>query len=420
MLLRKFLLCCLLCLPAAPAWAEPVDSVVVHITDNGGTSSVLLNRMSKSMQVVAEQLFIDKDSVNINAARGDYEHLLAEVGDRVLTGYQMESVSVNAGAVTSIDIHVAPWSAAVENVFVDLQFSGVEPGTAGLLKKRLPQLQERIEYIIKGSSVDATDWAGGILRRLIRSEVEENLPEFKAAVDVVSEDNRTVVQVVIYPVGQLVQNVDYSMTSESIPNLLLLDLKQRYAEKAEALRGLPVEYVKRHQQELENMLLADLQNEKSVQMHNLAPSVKLVPGSTLGVEIGMGSDKYKIWFEGYGDIGRNEDNISGRAHIGKFISKRDEIFGEAGVTLDDVEWDFSAGYARHWGKATLSYMRRSPDGQNVFRGEYDFTNKWRLRTEYFSGTDTTEIAVRYRIHEFLSAEYVYSNDKPYFRIVGNL
>mgnify|MGYP001053610747 FL=1 len=420
MLLRKFLLCCLLCLPVAPAWAEPVDSVVVHITDNGGTSSVLLNRMSKSMQVVAEQLFIDKDSVNINAARGDYEHLLAEVGDRVLTGYQMESVSVNAGAVTSIDMRVAPWSAAVENVFVDLQFSGVEAGTAGLLKKRLPELQERIEYIIKGSSVDANDWAGGILRRLVRSEVEEKLPEFKAAVDVVREDNRTVVQVVIYPVGQLVQNVDYSMTSESIPNLLLLDLKQRYAEKAEALRGLPVEYVKRHQQELESMLLTDLQNEKSVRLHNLAPAVKLVPGSTLGVEIGMGSDKYKIWFEGYGDIGRNEDNISGRAHIGKFISKRDEIFGEAGVTLDDVEWDFSAGYARHWGKATLSYMRRSPDGQNVFRGEYDFTSKWRLRTEYFSGTDTTEIAVRYRIHEFLSAEYVYSNDKPYFRIVGNL
>lgn len=420
MQLRSLLLCCLLVTAAVPAWAEPVDSVQVRITDNGGTSGVLLDRMSRSMQVVAEQLFLDKDSVNINAARGDYERLLAEVGDRVLTGYRMESVSVSAGSTTAIDMCVASWSAAVDDVFVDLQFSGVEPGTAEFLKARLPQLQNRIENIIKGSSVDASDWAGGILRRLVRSEVEEKLPEFKAAVDVVREDERTVVQVVIYPVGQLVQNVDYSMASGSIPNLLLLDLKQRYAQKADALRGLPVEYVKRHQAELENLLLTDLQNEKSVKLHNLAPAVKLVPGGTLGVEIGMGSDKYKIWFEGYGDIGRNDDNISGRAHIGKFISEQDEIFGEAGVTLDEVDWDFSAGYARHWGKATLSYMRRGPDGQNVYRGEYDFTNKWRLRTEYFSGTDTTEIAVRYRIHEFLSAEYVYSNDKPYFRIVGNL
>lgn len=413
-------MCCLCWAAALPAFAAPVERVQVRIADNGATSGVLLERMGKSMQVVAEQLFLDKDSENINAARGDYERLLAEVGDRVLTGYQMESVSVSAGAVTYVDMYVAPWSASVENVFVDMEFSGVEPGTARFLEQRLPQLKSRIESILKGSSVDASDWAGGILRRMVRSEVEAQLPEFKAAVDVVGEENRTVVQVVIYPVGQLVQDVNYSMASESIPNLLLLDLKQRYAQKADALRGLPVEFVKRHQLELENLLLSDLKSEKSVKLHNLAPSVKLVPGSTLGVEIGMGSDKYKIWFEGYGDIGRDDDNISGRAHIGKFISKRDEIFGEAGVTLDDVDWDFSAGWARHWGKATLSYMRRGPDGQNVYRGEYDFTNKWRLRTEYFSGTDTTEIAVRYRIHEFLSAEYVYSNDKPYFRIVGNL
>lgn len=58
------------------------------------------------------------------------------------------------------------------------------------------------------------------------------------------EDSRTVVQVVIYPVGQLVQDINYSMESQSIPNLLLLDLKQRYAQKAEALRGLPVDFVK--------------------------------------------------------------------------------------------------------------------------------------------------------------------------------
>lgn len=117
---------CCLCMAALPAFAEPVERVDVQITDNGATSRVLLDRMGKSMQVVAEQLFIDKDSVNINAARGDYERLLAEVGDRVLTGYQMQSVSVNAGAVTNINIQVAPWSAAVDDVFVDLQFSGVE------------------------------------------------------------------------------------------------------------------------------------------------------------------------------------------------------------------------------------------------------------------------------------------------------
>ena len=123
---------------ALPAFAEPVERVDVQITDNGATSRVLLDRMGKSMQVVAEQLFVDKDSVSINAARGDYERLLAEVGDRVLTGYQMRSVSVNAGAVTNINIQVAPWSAAVDDVFVDLQ--EIQESTRNELANSMHQL----------------------------------------------------------------------------------------------------------------------------------------------------------------------------------------------------------------------------------------------------------------------------------------
>ena len=90
------------------------------------------------------------------------------------------------------------------------------------------------------------------------------------------------------------------------------------------------------------------------------------------------------------------------------------------MDLKDVDWDFSAGYVMHFGKATLSYMRRVPSDFNVYRGEYDFTPKWRFRYEHFGNTGTNEYAVRYRIHEFLSGEYVYSTDKSYFRIIGNL
>ena len=63
------------------------------------------------------------------------------------------------------------------------------------------------------------------------------------------------------------------------------------------------------------------------------------PGPETQVELLLESDEYKIWFEGYGDIGRKDHNLSGRAHIGKFISRRDEIFGEAGVDLKHVKWD---------------------------------------------------------------------------------
>lgn len=400
--------------------AAIIEKVSVQVIDRGSTSSVLLDRMSASMQTVSEQLLIDKDTERVRPVEGEYTRLLGEIGDRVLNGYQMENITLELNSVTQVTMVVSPWSETINNVFVDLQFSGVEVDTAALLQKKLPRLREQLESVLRGSSVDASDWAGGVLRRLVREQVETALPEFRAAVDVVREDDRTVVQVVIYPVGQLVQSVDYEMVSQSIPNLLLLNIKQRYAEKTQGLRGLPVSYVERHKQELEQEFLREISGEPEVIRHNLRPTVALTAGANSDFSIRMESDEYKIWFEGYGDIGRDDNNISGRAHFGKYISKRDELFGEVGVALDDVNWDFSAGYALHHGKTTLSYMRRSPTGENVYRIEQDITPKWRLRYERFSGSDTTEIAVRYRIHEFLSAEYVYSNDKPYFRIVGNL
>jgi hypothetical protein len=140
----------------------------------------------------------------------------------------------------------------------------------------------------------------------------------------------------------------------------------------------------------------------------------------MAIDILIDSNKYKIWLEGYGDIGRGEDNLSGKAHFGKFVSPKEEVFGEAEVVLDNVDWNFGLGYTRYWGKSGWSYIRRVPDGENNFKLEYYLDNKWRLRAEHFSENNRNEYGVRYRIHEFLSAEYVYGGDEFYLRIIGNL
>ena len=268
-------------LPRA-ANAAIIESVSVNVLDRGSTSKVLLERMSASMQTVAEQLLLDKDTEKVEPVRSEYTRLLGEVGDRVLNGYQMEQVMLQLGIQTQVTMVVSPWNEVINDVFVDLQFSGVEENTAALLQSKLPELQKQLEDVLQGSSADASDWAGGVLRRLVREKVEA---EFRAAVDVVREDRRTVIQVVVYPVGQLVQSIDYEMVSQSIPNLLLLNIKQRYAQKTQELRGLPVIYVSRHKEELERSLLAELSAEPEVKRHNLRPSVVLTPGVNSGIRI---------------------------------------------------------------------------------------------------------------------------------------
>ncbi len=408
------------------ALAASVTKVDVNIRDEAGkTSHVLLHKMEDSMQVVASQLFNGRDTEFIMADAPGYEHLLSEISDRVITGYQTNRVVLSTeqepdGTTVTLFFSIIPWAQTVETVGVDIQFSGVSPFAAEVLQKKISSLKKQLQETLQGASLDAADWAGGILRGQVKSCVETALPDFRAAADLTTKDGDAYVQVIIYPVGELIHTIQYSMVSKSIPNILLMKLKYKYADKAKSLQGLPVSYIEKNYEMLAERLLQELSAEPQVRRHHLIPQIEIRPGAETQVNISLESHKYKIWFEGYGDIGRKDHNLSGRAHIGKFISRRDEIFGEAGVDLKNVRWDFSAGYAYHWGKTTLSYMRRVPADSNVYRFEYDFTPKWRFRYEHFGGTKENEYAVRYRIHEFLSGEYVYSTNKSYFRIVGNL
>ncbi len=415
-------LCAAMCLvPLQHAFCAPIHSVDVQVVDaTGGTSALLLDKMSGSMQVVAQQLFLDKDEALVASEQAEYEHLLTEVGDRVFMGYEIDRAYVNAAPHTQVVLTVRPWSDTIQKPTIELSFSGIDKDTAQQLNQSIPQLKADLERTLTGASVDASDWAGGVLRKLVREEVEKQLPEFRAAVDVITEKNNAIVQVVIFPVGQVVTNVRYEMRSESIPNLLLMQLKYKYLAECDKLRGLPVAYIEHHKEEIQKSLEEKLRTEKDVKNYNLKPVVKLTPGARLNADILMTSEEYKIWLEGYGDIGRDEDNLSGRAHAGKFISKKDEIFAEAEVVLDDVDWKYGPGYTRYWGKSAWTYMRRMPVGDNNYRFEYNFSPKWRLRAEHFSGEDRNEYAIRYRIHEFLSAEYVYGGEEFYLRVIGNL
>ena len=408
-------------LPLQQAFCEPIRYVNVQVIDvNGSTSQMLLDKMSSSMQIVSNQLFLEKDTNEVAAAKDDYVRLLAEIGDRVFTGYELERVDCDLGTSMSVTMYARPWSSTITAPVIDLQFSGVDPSTAKLLEERLPSLRKELYGAINGASYDAGSWAGGILRKIVRNQVERSLPEFKAAVDVVQEGDGTVVQVIIYPVGQLVTEIAYELRSEDIPNILLMDIKYEYQAECNKLRGLPVAYVAAHKEELEARIAQGLAQDKIVKQYNLIPHVTIHPSTEMSVSIMLDSRNYKIWFEGYGDIGRDKENLSGTAHIGKFISDSGEIFSEGRVYLDSVDWRFGLGYTHYWGKSRWTYQHIMPKGDNNYKLEYELSPKWRLRSEYYSQENRKEFGVRYRVHEFLGLEGVYGDDELYLRVIGNL
>lgn len=410
-------------LPLPQVFSMPIEKIEVQVIDAAqGTSAPLLEKMSNSMQVVAEQLLLEKDTDNIIAAQEEYQKLFSEIGDRVFTGYELQKVNLNVAGNTKIFMYLRPWNNTVKDVKVDLQFSGIENKSAAMLKKRIPTLEKELEKIISGASVDAVDWAGSILRRQVRERVEQALPEFKAAVDLIQNEKtgQTLIQVIIYPVGECVRSIKYELHSETIPNIILMKLKYRYAERCSELRGLPVGYIKRNARELEAIISEELKQEQVVKNLELVPKVTIEADADTYIGIALSTKKYKIWAEGYADLGRDKDNLSGKIHLGKYISSKDEVFVEEGLVTDNIHWTTSLGYARNWGKSIWSYRRRIPEADNAYRLEYNLGPKWRTSIEHYSGNNRNEYALRYRIHEFLSCEYTYGGKESYFRIIGNL
>ena len=126
------------------ALAAPIEHVQVNIQDSAHCAGkILLNRMTSSIQVVAEQLLLEREIKQISASQADYADLLQEVADRVLTGYQVEKVDLIIGPTTKVSILLSPWGKVIENVQVDIRFSDVDDHMAAeLLKKMLIYLQE--------------------------------------------------------------------------------------------------------------------------------------------------------------------------------------------------------------------------------------------------------------------------------------
>ena len=408
-------------LPWQQAAALPVEEVEVEIVDSrGSTSKVLLDKMGASLQVVSQQLFLDREADNLQQEQRAYADLLTEVGDRVLTGYYIQQTAISFGPRTTIYCQVRPWGNVVERPMVDLQFSGIEPRVAKLLEAGLPDLQEQIIQLLQGASLDAVDWADGVLRRVVRRAVEQELPTFKVAVDLVKDREQVVVQVIIYPIGEIVRNVHYRLSSQAIPNVLLLELKYKYQEECNRLRGLPVEYIQQHRQEIIQGLQKLLLAEPVVKRYHLQPKIVLVPQGDLQLDINLTSEEYRIWLEGYADLGREESNLSGKVHVGRYLAPQTEVFGEAELLLNPTDWNSYLGYTHRYKKSQFSYLYGMPHNNNVYRLQYLPDDSWSWRLEHHSQDKRNECGLRYRIHEFLSAETVYADDELYLRIIGNL
>jgi len=408
-------------LAGAAAGNATVDAVTVSVRAGDAVPpSRVIKRMEHSVTTVGDHVLVGRKVADVVAGKASYEKLIKEVFDRVLVGYTVQEVSISPGPTTHIAVRILPWGDVVHSVVLETDLGGVSSQLAPLFRQDMGDIEDKISQVLVGLPVDAVDWAGSVTKAVVREHLAEQLPEFRANLEIIA-GTTTTVRLSLTPTGQLVNDVLVTLRSRTIPNFLLLGSRPVVEDAAAPVRGLPVAFVERHHVYFRDMVARVAAAQPAAKRYGLHLTSKLRPGVVTEIEINAETTKYNVALEGYLDMGRKENDISARLHVGQYIGRQDEVFMEITFIPTSVTWEFVPGWGHRLGPRTeagAKYNLSSELGLLWLKQELD--DRWSLRLERTPAKGFNEVALRYKLHEFLSAEYIVTTDNRWLRLVGNL
>ena len=384
------------------------------------TSLRVQKRMSESVKTIGEHLLLGRSSIEVLQRKEHYEKLIREVFDRVLAGYIVEAVEIDPAKDCRIRIRLAPWGDIVRTVKIQIDYNGISPQAIHLVKKDIEKIEEDITGALLGLPLEAVDWASGVARDLIREILRRQLPEFYFSLDVEAGRDSSV-RLSLFPTGQLVKTVAVSLRSNTLPNMLLVHARLALEAQSQTMRGLPVAYVQRRLPYFSELLRKTTADDRLIRPFDLAVRSSIRPAVDTEAELSVEAERARFFAEVWMDVGQNKDNISGMAHAGYKLGKRDEVFMELKVMPGTLNVELAPGWGHRFSAETWAGVRyRTNDQAWVLWLEQGLGRRWSMRLERWPAMDRNEVKLRYKLHDFLSAEFVLTNTGNWFRLVGHL
>ena len=403
------------------AATETVDKIVVTISADESPPERIAKRMTTSIMTVGEQMLAGRSIVEVETNQAKYENLVRDIFNRVLVGYTVEQVSLSPGTSTGILVAVRPWGDVVRDVSLEIDMGGLSPEVMTLIKKDMGKVEDQVANVLIGLPVESVEWAGGISKTVIRELLAAQLPEFRSNLEITA-GQQTTVKLSLIPTGPIINNVELSLRSRTIPNILLAEARPPVREAAEILRGLPVAFVERHKAYFSTEVQKTAAKHPLVKKYGLNLTPVVNPGVNTEITLDAETTKYRVTLEGSLDMGREADNNTlAKLHFGKFTGNRDEVFMEIKFIPDNLDWEFEPGWGHKFTKNTAAGLRVNvSERQSIFWLDHYLSPNWTLRLEDTPKTDYYEFGVRYKLHEFLSAEYVITEKENWLRLIANL
>lgn len=399
---------------------QVVEKVTVSMIGNQTPPTRIVKRMSASVETVGEQMLVGRAVDHVETGKTSYEKLIQEIFDRVLVGYSVESVHLTPGLNTGIQVEIKPWGEVVREVVLEVDLGNLSPDFGELVKKDMGNLEEKVNEVLVGLPIDAVDWAGGVSKIIIREALASTLPEFATNFEIIP-GSQTLMKLSITPLGPTVQDVQISLRSRTIPNVLLFAVRPAIEQSAQSLVGLPVAFVERHRGYFANRLQNAAMKHSVAKNYGLHMVPTINPRVDTEITLDAETDQYKVSLEGYMDMGRTTESASFRLHGGKLIGKKDEVFLEVDFIPSTVSWNFAPGWGHAIGKNTTAGIKYNlSDQYNTLWLQHNINRNIMVRLERVPTNGKNQLGIRYKMHDFLSAEYIVTKEEQWLRLISNL
>lgn len=397
-----------------------IDTIEVSVqTDRGQLiPDKIARRMQASVSTIGDNVLSGHTVDEVESKKDQYENLIREVFDRILLGYSVHTVTITPQSNASIVIVVSPWPDIISKVKVEVEVSESSAQVKNLILTDIAEVEGIFNNVLNGLPIDAVDWARSIVKIALADFISVKLPEYDANFEIIP-GNTTTIKLNLYPKGTMIRDVNLTLHSDSIPNIALLNFRPYIQMQSEKLIGLPVDFVKRHQEYFIKDITEKLNHDKNLKKFGVLTNIKMQAANNTDIIISAETDKYRIFLEGYLDIGRKEDNTSFKAHAGKMISPQDEIFVETDFLPHKVQWTLLPGMAHDLTPQTrVGFKYNMNENLTVLWAKQKVSEKWLLRFEHTPSQELNEFAVRYKLQEFVGVEYVINDDDKWLRMVG--
>lgn len=399
-----------------------IEDMDIKVSANEGIPPLIQQRMQSSVRTISEELFIGSPIDRIASQQGEYESIIRQVFDKILVGYSVKKVVLEPASNMKVSVELTPWAETIHDIQLSIDVEGLPPEIKTLATQDLEGVEAVFRQSLQGLPVDATDWSNGVLKRSLNEYMESNLPEFRADFDL-DPGSVARIKMLVYPKGPVIRTIDLQMRSDTVPNLMLLECRSQLQKRADMLLGVPVAFVGRHTAYFQQVMEETIDQTADFKFLKLRSVIDLRPGERTTVISRSDTDKYRIRLEGRLDIGRrSEENrsTSFNAHAGVMVSSKDEVFAQVEAYPQDVEAVWYSGYNRDIGNGNMVVWK-----YNISKDDYvlgvsrSFDERWLLRYEYAHDTRLGEFGLKYKLHDFVSLEYILNKDDSWLRLIGN-